>query len=77
LGKRYSGEKRLRFYGLWGPKQNLNSNITNLNKNSLLDMLDWGNNLTANMPYLKVFIKPESGLLLNVDLTFESLFITL
>jgi len=36
-------------------------------------MLVWGNNLTASMPYLKVFIKPESGLLLNVGLTFESL----
>jgi len=36
-------------------------------------MLVWGNNLTASMPYLKVFIKPESGLLLNVGLIFESL----
>jgi len=40
-------------------------------------MLDWGNNLTANMPYLKVFIKPESGLLLNVGITFELLLIEL
>lgn len=32
---------------------------------NLLDMLDRGNNLTANIPYLNVFIKPESGLLLD------------
>lgn len=46
-------------------------------KISLLDMLDCGNNLTANMPYLSVFIKPESGLLLLLDDALSSLEITL
>jgi len=36
-------------------------------------MLDSGNNLIANMPYLKVFMKPESGLLLPIDDKFSSL----
>lgn len=42
-------------------------------KKNLLDIFDCGNNLTANMPYLKVFIKPESGLLLFMEDLFSSL----
>lgn len=37
-------------------------------------MLDRGNNLTANIPYLSVFIKPESGLLLlTIDILSSQL----
>lgn len=39
-------------------------------------MLERGSNLTANMPYLRVFMKPESGLLLPIDNTFSSLLIS-